>query len=132
MMSPTEIALIVMAVALCIVVLALIPTFLAIKRAAASIGELAEMARSELKPTLQELTGALAELKIVGGGIAEHTDDVKCFMSALGETGTNLHTINRAAHVVSGVINTTSAWTTGAKVAGKYLLERYLKKRGGM
>lgn len=131
-MSPTEIALIVMAVALCILVLSLIPTILAFRRTAASVGELAEMVRNELKPTLHELSGALAELKTVGGGIAEHTEDVKCFMAALGETGTNLHTINRAAGVVSGVINTTSAWTTGAKVAGKYLLERYLKKRGGM
>lgn len=131
-MSPTEIALIVMAAALCILVLALIPTFLTIKRAAASVGELAETVRSELEPALRELTGVLAELKVVSGGIAEHTDDVKCFMSALGETGTNLHTINRAANVVSGAINTTTSWTTGAKVAGKYLVERYLKKKGGM
>lgn len=132
MMSPTEIALIIMAAALCILVLALIPTFLAVKRSATAIGELAEMVQSELKPTLHELSGVLGELKVIGSGIAEHTEDVKGFMSALGETGANLHTINRAAGVVSGVVNTTSAWTVGAKVAGKYLLERYLKKRGGM
>ena len=50
-------------------------------------------------------------------------------MSALGETGGNLHTINRAVGVVSNVVNTSSALTTGAKVAGKYLLEQYLKKK---
>lgn len=131
-MELTEIAVIIMAATLCILVLTLIPAILAFKRAAVSFGELSEMVRSELKPTLQELTGVLAELKTVGGGIAEHTDDVKCFMSALGETGNNIHTINRAVNVVSGAINTTTAWTTGAKVAGKYLLERYLKKKGGM
>ncbi len=131
-MELTEIAVIIMAATLCILVLTLIPAILAFKRAAVSFGELNEMVRCELKPTLQELTGVLAELKTVGGGIAEHTDDVKCFMSALGETGNNIHTINRAVNVVSGAINTTTAWTTGAKVAGKYLLERYLKKKGGM
>lgn len=131
-MPLTEIAVIIIAVATCILVVTLIPTLLSIKRTAASVANLADMVQNELKPTLRELTGVLAELKTVGGGLAEHTDDVKCFMSALGETGTNIHTINRAVTVVSGVINTTSAWSTGAKVAGKYILEQYLKKRGGM
>jgi uncharacterized protein YoxC len=132
MMSPTEIALIVMAVALCILVLALIPTFLTIKRTAASIGDLAEMVQRELKPTLNELAGVLAELKTVGGSVAEYNDDVRRLMSELGDAGDNLHTINRTVGVVTGVLNTTSVWATGAKVAGKYLFERYLKKRGGM
>jgi len=131
-MPLTDIALIIIAVALCILVLTLIPALLTIKRAAASVGGLAEMIQGELKPTLQELTGVLTELKTIGCGVAEHTDDVKRFMSALGETGTNLSTINRSVNVVTGVLNTTSIWATGARVAGKYLFDRYLKKRGGM
>lgn len=130
-MSPIEIALIVIAAAFCILVLTLIPMLLTIKRTAASVGELAEMVQSELKPTLQELTGVLAELKTVGSGVAEHTDDLNRFMSALGMAGTNLTTINRSVGVVTDVLNTTTVWVAGAKVAGKYLLERYLKKRGG-
>jgi hypothetical protein len=89
------------------------------------------MVQQELKPTIQELTVVLAELRTVGGGVAEHTDDVKRFMAALGETGTNLSTINRSVHAVTGVLTTTSAWVIGAKVAGRYILERYLTKRGG-
>lgn len=131
-MPLTVIALIIIAVALCILVLILIPTLLTIKRTYASVGELAEMVQSELKPTLQELTGVLAELKTVGAIVTEHTDDVKRFMSALGETGSNLSTINRSVRVVTGVLNTTSVWATGAKVAGKYMFERFLKKRGGI
>jgi len=126
------IALIIIAVALCVLVLTFIPTLVAIKRAATSVGDLADMVQTELKPTLHELTSVLTDLKTVGGGVAEHTDDVKRFMAELGEVGTNLHTINRSVGVVTGVLNTTSAWTTGAKVAGKYILERYLRKRGGM
>lgn len=131
-MPLTGIVLIIIAVAFCILVLTLIPTLLAIKKSAASVGELAEMVQSELKPTLQELSGVLAELKTIGGGVAEHTADVKLFMAALGETGSNLSTINRSVGVVTGFLNTTSIWATGAKVAGKYMFERYLKKRGGM
>ena len=130
-MPLTGIALIIIAATLCILVLILIPTLLTIKRTAASVGELAQMVQCELKPTLQELTGVLAELKTVGGGVAGHTDDVIRFMSELGEASYNLHTINRSVGVVTGVLNTTSVWATGARVAGKYLFERYLKKRGG-
>ncbi len=131
-MTLTGIALIVIAVALCILVLTLIPTLLTVKRTAASVGELAEMVRSEMKPTLHELTGVLAELKTVSGGMAEYNEDVRRFMSELGAAGSNLHTINRSVGVVTGVLNSATAWGTGAKVAGRYLIERYLKKRGGM
>jgi uncharacterized protein YoxC len=131
-MTLIEIALIIIVVAACLLVLTMIPTLLTIKRTAASVGEMAEMVQGELKPLLHELTGVLTEMKTVGSGISEHTDDVKRFMSALGETGDNLNTINRSVGVVTGVLNTTSVWATGAKVAGKYIFERYLKKRGGM
>lgn len=131
-MPLTEIALIIIAAAFCILVLTLIPTLLTIKRSAASVGELAEMVQNELKPTLQELTSVLAEFKIVGGGMAEHTGDINCFMSALGEAGVNISTINRSVGVVANILGTASVWTTGTKVAAKYMFERYLKKRGGM
>lgn len=131
-MPITDIALIIIAAALSILVLTLIPAILSIKRTFESVGTLSDMVQKELKPTIQELTGVLAELKTVGGGMAEHTDDVRRFMTALGETGTNLSTINRSLSAVTNVVNTTSVWATGAKVAGKYMIDRYIKKRGGM
>ena len=131
-MSLTGIALIIIAVAFLILVLTLLPAIATIKRTAASVGSLSDMVQTELKPTIQELTAVLTELKTVGGGVAEHTNDVTRFMTALGETGTNLSTINRSVSVVTGVLNTTATWATGAKVAGRYLLERYLKKKGGI
>jgi len=131
-MSVTGIALIIIVVAFLILVLTLIPAITTVKRTAASVGSLSDMLQQELKPTLQELTAVLAELKTVSGGVAEHSDDLNRFMTSLGETGVNLSTLNRTVGVVAGVISATSAWTAGAKVAGRYLLERYFKKRGGM
>jgi len=113
-------------------VLTLLPAIATFKRTTASVGSLSDMIQEELKPTLQELTAVLAEMKAVGGGVAEHSADLNKFMTALGETGINLLTLNRTVGVVAGVISTTSAWATGAKVAGRYLLERYFNKRGGM
>lgn len=131
-MSIAGIALIIIAVAFLILILALLPAIATIKRTSASVGSLSDMLQHELKPTIQELTAVLSELNTVGGGVAEHTDDVIEFMTALGKTGSNLRTINRTVDIVTGVLNTTSAWATGAKVAGRYVLEQYLKKRGGM
>jgi len=131
-MSITDIALIIIAVSILILVLMLLPAIATFKRTTASVGSLSDMIQEELKPTLQELTAVLAEMKTVGGGVAEHSEDLNRFMTALGETGINLLTLNRTVGVVAGVISTTSAWATGAKVAGRYLLERYSKKRGGM
>jgi len=131
-MSVTGIALIIIVVAFLILVLTLIPAITTVKRTAASVGSLSDMLQQELKPTLQELTAVLAELKTVSGGVAEHSDDLNRFMTSLGETGVNLSTLNRTVGVVAGVISATSAWTAGAKVAGRYVIERYFKKRGGM
>lgn len=130
-MTISGIALIVIAIAFLILVLMMIPAILTVKRTAISIGSLSDMLHQELKPTIQELKTVLTDMKSVGNGMAEHTDDVRRFMSALGEAGDNLHTINRSVGTVTTVLTTTSAWATGAKVAAKYMLERYLKKRGG-
>jgi uncharacterized protein YoxC len=130
-MTLAGIVLIVVAVAFCILVMALIPAILTFKRTAESVASLSDMLQKELKPTIRELNEVLAELKTIGSGVAEHTADVQEFMAAIGETGNNLHAINRSVRVVTSVLNTTTVWVSGAKVAGKYLIERYLKKRGG-
>ena len=130
-MTVTGIALIIIAVAFLVLVLTLLPAIATVKRTAASIGSLSDMVQLELKPAIQELTAVLVEMKTVGSGVAEHTEDLSRFMTAMGETGINLSTINRSVGVVAGVLSATSAWATGAKVAGRYLLERYLKKKGG-
>ncbi len=130
-MTLTEIALLVIVITFAVLVLALVPTLLAVRKSAASVGSLADMVHNELRPTLKELSTLVAELKTVSAGVSEHTDDVRRFMLSLGEAGENLHTINRTVGVVTGVLSSASVWVTGAKVAGKYAIERYLKKRGG-
>jgi len=128
-MTLGALAALIAALALVVLVLVLIPTIVAIKRTATSVASLAELLSTELKPTIKELNEVLAELKTVGGGVAEHTDDVKKFMAALGETGSQISTINRSMGVVTTLLGQAGAWATGAKVAGKYLLERYLNRK---
>lgn len=128
-MSLAAIAAMIAAIAVAVLVLVLIPAILSIRKTAQSVSTLADLLSNELKPTIKELNQVLAELKTVGAGVAERTDDVKRFMSALGETGTQLSSINRSVGVVTGLLNQAGVWTTGVKVAGRYLLENYLKRK---
>lgn len=127
-----EVLVFVVAIAFCALVIILIPTILAIKRTAESFTNLSVMLQEELKPAINELTAVLSEIKTFSGGVAEHTGDITHFMTALGETGSSMHAINRTIGNATGVLNMASVWVTGAKVAGKYFIERYLNKRRGV
>lgn len=128
-MSLGAVAALITALAVAVLVMVLVPTIMAVRRTAESVSALANLLTTELKPTIKELNEVLVELKTVGGGVAQHTDDVKKFMSALGETGDQISTINRSVGTVTSVLNQAGVWATGAKVAGKYLLERYLTRK---
>ena len=123
------IAALIAALALVVLVLFLIPAIISVKRTAESVAVLADLLTSELKPTIKELNEVLVELKTVGNGVAQHTDDLKKFMSALGQTGEQISTVNRSVGMVTNVFGQANAWATGAKVAGKFLLERYLNSK---
>ncbi len=132
-MTLGAVAALIVALALVVLVLFLIPTILTVRRMAASVASLADLLVGELRPTIKELNEVLVELKTVASGVAEHTDDVKKFMTALGETGDQISTVNRSVGVVTNLFNQAGAWATGFKVAGTYLLERYLnRKRKGV
>jgi len=128
-MTLGTLAALIAAVALAVLVLFLIPTILSVKRTAESVTGLADLLTSELKPTIKELNELLAELKTVSKGLAERTADVQRFMTALGETGEQMTAINRSMCLVTGMFGQASAWATGAKVAGKFLLDRYLNRK---
>ena len=128
-MTLGALAALIAALALAVLVLFLIPTVMTVKKTAASVAALADLLTNELKPTIKELNEVLVELKTVGNGVAEHTGDVKKFMAALGETGDQITTINRSVGVVTDALGQAGVWATGVKVAGRYLLERYLNRK---
>lgn len=129
-MTAGAIAALMAAISVAVLAVFLIPTIISVRRAADSIATLADQLNSDLKPTIRELNEVLAEMKTVGGGIAERTGDVKKFMTALGETGEQITTINRSVNNVASVLQQTSAMATGVKVAAGYMFENLLKKKG--
>ena len=118
-------------VAITLVVLAafMIPAFIEIRKTAASLRAFIVCADSELKPVLHDLRQTITELKIITEVAASKSEDMKSFMEALGDTGRNLRTINHVVGSVTSVLANSSAWVVGARVAGRFILERLSKKR---
>jgi uncharacterized protein YoxC len=85
---------------------------------------------TEVKPVLVDLHDTLGNLKVLTEEAAGRVENVKTFMEAAGDTGRSLHTINTVVKTVSGAMSKSSLWVTGAKVAGKFVLNRFFKKRG--
>ena len=121
----------VMAVTLAVLAAFMIPAFIEIRKAAAATREFITYTENELKPVLKDLNESITELKCIFEAVASQTDDLKAFMGAMGDTGRNLRTINNVVGAVAGVMAGSSAWITGARVAGKLILERFSQKRRG-
>jgi len=107
----------------------MIPAFIEIRKAAVTLRETTEMAERELKPLLQDLHKTVSEIKLLVEEASIRADDIKTFTEALGETGRHLHTINHVVGKVANVLASTSVWATGARAAGRVILERLLLKR---
>jgi len=129
-MGIVPLAVIIIALTLVVLGIFLVPLILEIRKTAVALREFIDCTETELKPILRELNETLADLKVLTHGTAEKVEDVKSFMEAVGDTGRNLHTINTVIGSVAGVIGHSSIWLTGAKVAGRFIIDRIIKKRG--
>lgn len=129
-MGIVSIAVMVMAVTLVVIAAAIVPAFLEIRKSAAASREALERIEADLRPVLKELHETLIDLNLIVHETAEKREDVTTFMGALGDTGRGLRTINGVIGSVACALSTSSLWITGAKVAGKYAVEKFLRKRG--
>lgn len=125
-----NIAALIVAVAVVLLVIVLIPLIRELKATAVALREFVVTVETDIQPTMRELHTALADLNVLTAGAAEKVDDIKCFMSAVGETGRGLQTISTVVGSVAGTLTKTSAWITGAKVAGSFLCDKLSKKKG--
>jgi len=119
--------------ALTLVVLAfcLIPVLLELKQTAVSLRNFSDTLQLELKPLIKDLRATVADIQVVTNSAAANADGVSVFLEELGHAGHNIRMINRIIGVASTVVSGSSTWLTGARVAGKFIADRLLKKNGG-
>jgi len=125
-----NLAAVAVAVAMIVLVMFLVPLIMEMRRTATTLREFIERMEADLKPTIKELNATLADLQILTNGAAEKVEDVQCFMTAVGETGRGLRTISTIVSGAAAALSKSTLWMTGAKVAGSYLMDKLIKKRG--
>lgn len=125
-----NLAAVVVAVAMIVVVAILVPLILEMRRTAAVVRDFITNMESQLTPALKDLHETLADIKIITNGAAVKIDDLQAFMEAAGDAGRGLRKINLVIGGTADVLTRSSLWLTGAKVAGSYLLDKFTKKRG--
>lgn len=119
------------ALALVALALCLIPVLLELKKTAAALRATSESLLLEVRPLIQELRETVAEVQVVTSAASANVDGVNLLLEELGHAGHNIRMINKVIGVASQVAAGSSAWMTGARVAGKYIADRLIKKHRG-
>jgi len=129
-MGIMEIAAIVAAIALVALTGFAIPVLIELKRTMNELRQASARTEVEMKKAIEDLHGTLTGLKTFTTEASERLEEVKPFTQAVGDTGRHMRTINNVLGAVSGVIVGSSLWVTGAKVAGKFVVDRFSRKGG--
>jgi uncharacterized protein YoxC len=119
------------AIAIVVLAIYLIPVMSELKKTATALRSVAETMQVELQPLIKELRQTVADVQVVTGATAANVDGVNLLLEELGHAGHNIRMINRVIGVASQVVATSSAWISGAKVAGQFIADKLIKKKGG-
>jgi uncharacterized protein YoxC len=131
MTSASSVLLVVLAVAVALATLFLVPLLFELRRTVRTLNAVLKITEESLAPTLRELRSTLANLDRITSDINSVTDDVRMFSGSLRQVGKDLHEMREVVGLLGGGI--------GAKVAGlragigtgfKYLAHNLLKKGG--
>jgi uncharacterized protein YoxC len=125
-----EITSAVTAVTIVVLAICLIPVLVELKKTAVSLRTFSDTMQVELKPLIRELRETVADIQVVASATADRVDGVNVLLEEIGQAGKNIRMINKIVGVASGLLSGSSAWVTGARVAGKYIADRLIKKRG--
>lgn len=128
-MTLIGLGVIVMALSMVAVAVALVPTLAEIRRTVVATRETLARTEAEMKPMIAELRETLADIKVLTATAAEGQGNIKELLEAAGETSQGLRTIGSAVNGVSCMLTSSSLWLTGAKVAGKFILDRVKNRR---
>ena len=125
-----EMMSVITAVTLVVMSLCLIPVLFELRKTAISVRNIAESMQDEIKPLIKELRDTVADIQVVTSSTAANAEGVNLLLDELGQAGHNIRMINKVIGVASQLAATSSAWMAGARVAGKVIADRIIKKRG--
>jgi uncharacterized protein YoxC len=123
-------ATVVVAIVLVVLACFAIPVLVELKKSLVELRQFIVCTEEQLKPVMNDLHTTLEELKTLTREASERVEEVKGFTEAVGETGRHVRAINSVMGTVTTAIAGSTVWMTGAKAAGRFVLDRISKKGG--
>ncbi|MBZ0159279.1 DUF948 domain-containing protein [Candidatus Methylomirabilis sp.] len=129
-MLTTEYALWAIVVLFLVLVCAMIPTFVQIRRTAKQAEDFLRLVELELRPTLIELKEVVGSLNRVSDHVAGGLKKMDGTLEAIAEVGQTVRDVNQLAqHIVFPRLITGAAFMTGLRVGLKTLIVRLAGRR---
>jgi uncharacterized protein YoxC len=129
-MDGITVSVVVIAVTFAVVAVFLVRFLIEVRKTVMAVRGLVTRIDTELVPTVHELQGVLANVKVTVAGVASRVDDVTSAMAAVGDTGRNISRINSVVGEVAGLVDRTSIWRAGVAAAGRHVMERISRRKG--
>jgi uncharacterized protein YoxC len=125
-MGIIEVAAIIAAVSLVALTSFAIPVLIAMR----SVMNDLKQATIRAETAAADLHVVLSQVKVLAVEATERLEEVRPLTEAISETGRHVRSINGVLGAVTTVVSSSSMWLTGAKVAGRFLVDRFTKKGG--
>ena len=125
-MDIIEVAAIIAAIALVVLTSFAIPVLITMKNAMQEV----KQATVRAETAIFDLHEVLIQVKTLTAEASDRLVEVRPLTEAISETGRHVRTINNVLGAVTSVVVGSSMWMTGAKVAGKFLVDRISRKGG--
>lgn len=123
-------ATVVVAIVLIVLACFAIPVLVELRKSLVELRQFIVCTEEQIKPVMNDLHTTLVELKTLTREASERVEEVKGFTEAVGETGRHVRAINSVMGAATTVITGSTVWMTGAKAAGRFVLDRISKKGG--
>jgi uncharacterized protein YoxC len=131
MTSGSELWVVVLAGAILVGVLFLIPVLLELRRAVRSLTAILKITEESLTPTLRDLRSTLANLDRITADVSTVTDDVRVFTGSIRQVGKDIEELSGLVSVLGGGIGTKIAALRAGIVTGVVYLVKNLFHKGG-
>lgn len=128
-MTLIGIGVIIIAISILAIAIAAVPALNEIRATARSTRETLSRTEERLTPLVEELTAAASDIREMSQAIAAGKESVENLLQTVNETTRGLRTIGTVVDSATGIVSRSSLWLTGAKVAGKFILDRIREKR---
>ncbi len=125
-----SLAALVLALGVVVLVAALVPTINELKKTIVTVREFIVTTDNSLQVVLSQLGKTLSDVREMTDAAALRREDITTLMTALGDTGENVHKLNGVIGGAVRAIEKPTLYWAGVKAAAQSILGNITKKRG--